>query len=65
MHCANYKVKCSGCGRKILVEIFLIGVSHNASVSATCADCLNIHPDYKAKNPEEAKAIEEWQKNDI
>jgi DNA-directed RNA polymerase subunit RPC12/RpoP len=34
-----HKLKCSSCGRKILVEIGLIGVSHNAMVSVTCADC--------------------------
>jgi hypothetical protein len=34
-----HKLKCSKCGRKILVEIGLIGVGHNAIVSVTCAEC--------------------------
>ena len=58
-----HKLKCSKCGRKILVEIGLIGVSHNAIVSVTCAECLKKVklPDiFKKRHAEAAADIERW-----
>jgi hypothetical protein len=59
----HHKTKCGKCERKILVEILLIGVSHNANVTVICRDCLKdkgINPKFKEEHPEEAKDIEEW-----
>jgi hypothetical protein len=59
----NIKLKCSKCGRKILVEIGLIGVSHNAMVNVTCAECLKkggLSDDFKKRFVEVAADIEKW-----
>ena len=37
----GYLLKCPNCGRKIVVETILNGVSHNVSVVATCANCID------------------------
>lgn len=58
-----YKKKCSKCGRKILVEIVLIGTNHNADIIATCAECLkkeSLPKEFVSERPEIAKDIEEW-----
>jgi len=34
-------VKCSKCGRKILVERGLMGVNHTLEIIAACWDCLD------------------------
>lgn len=55
------KLMCSKCGRKILVEAFLIGVSHTASTTATCAECIGpLTEDYKREHPEAAADLEAW-----
>lgn len=61
MEYAYYKLKCKYCGRKILVEVLLMGTDHNASIIATCADCLKgkIDSDF-AKTNSAAKDITEW-----
>lgn len=35
-----HKIKCGFCGRAIIVEIVLMGISHNLGVAAYCKDCL-------------------------
>jgi hypothetical protein len=58
-----HKLKCSKCGRKILVEIGLIGVSHNAVVRVTCAECLKkakLSDVFKKCYTETADDIERW-----
>lgn len=42
-------VKCSGCGRRILVERGLIGVSHTISITVTCWQCLDSKTKERAK----------------
>jgi len=55
-----YKCRCK-CGRKILVEIGLVGVSHNASVSATCGECVGpVYEEFESAQPKAATDIEEW-----
>lgn len=57
------KCVCSKCGRKILVEKILIGVSHTTHTQAMCLDCLiekGVDEDFKEKHPEAAKDMEEW-----
>jgi hypothetical protein len=60
-----YKLNCSKCGRKILVEIALCGTNHNLSVIATCADCLKSHwnevpEEFLKERKQEAKDIKAW-----
>jgi hypothetical protein len=61
----NYKTQCDVCKRKILVEVHLIGINHNAGVYATCGDCLlkkGLHKRFVKDSPLEAKLVEEWLK---
>ena len=63
MPIATYYTKCGICGKKILVQILLMGTNHNACVSTTCGSCLKengINAQYKKKDPEEAQKIEAW-----
>lgn len=62
MESAYYKCQCKKCGRKILVEIGLIGTPHNTEPVVTCAACLVIASQYKEKFPAQAQDIEDWQK---
>ena len=58
-----YKLKCEKCGRKILVEIVLMGVNHNMAVIATCAKCLKKKgpmKGFKEQRPSEYEDIMEW-----
>jgi len=58
-----HKLKCSICGRKILVEIGLVGASHNILVKATCANCLKktgIPEEFKREHTNATKDIEKW-----
>lgn len=63
---AYYKMVCQTCGRKILVEVLLIGTNHNASIVASCAECLQKRKDFpafkkfKKQHPQEAKDILAW-----
>ena len=57
--------KCGVCGREILVESYLIGVPHTASMNVTCAKCVHkseILPDFRKENPKAAADIEKWAK---
>jgi hypothetical protein len=56
------KLACPKCGRKILVEVVLFGVSHNAGITATCAECVSVNEEFRADNPEVARQIDEWKK---
>ena len=51
----NKVVKCSVCGKKILIESFLCGVSHVVEIVATCWDCLD--DEAKKKLEEEGGAL--------
>jgi hypothetical protein len=53
-------IKCSKCGKKIVIEIVLCGVSHNVGVSAVCAECMKVDADFKKEHPDIAKQIEEF-----
>lgn len=56
----GHLLKCNKCGKKILVEILLFGVSHNLDVIATCGSCMKISDNIKEKYPEVSKKIEEF-----
>ena len=56
---SQYPVQCSKCGRKILVSILRVGVSHDANILAMCADCIDWNVDYCKENPEYCKDIQE------
>jgi hypothetical protein len=54
---------CQKCGRKILVEIAMCGVSHNLSnlsIAATCGECLRLGEAFKQSYPSQAEKIEKW-----
>jgi len=58
-----FKKECTKCKRRILVEIGLIGVSHNAGISVTCADCIKeerIPERFKKENREAYNDIIKW-----
>ncbi|MCI0407559.1 MAG: hypothetical protein L0191_03180 [Acidobacteria bacterium] len=56
------KAVCRHCGRKILVEMGLIGVPHHTWVHATCAACipLPINETFRAQSPAAAVDLEQW-----
>ena len=59
----TYFSTCSKCGRRILIQILSFGISHNADVVTTCAECLKregIDAAYTKDHPEDAKRIQEW-----
>lgn len=51
---------CHKCGRKILVEMGLIGVPHHTGLSVTCGDCLVLSKRFRKKHPKIAAKIESW-----
>jgi len=51
---------CSKCGRKILVEMGLIGVPHHTSISVTCGECLVLSKKFRKQQPEIVSKIERW-----
>jgi len=57
-----YKLKCSKCGRKILVEAILAGTDHNVDLIVTCAECIKppFNEEFVRKYPDIAKDIESW-----
>ena len=58
-----HKEKCPECGRRILVQIVLNGVSHNMGATVICAECLKkqgVNEEFKKERPEEAEDIEKW-----
>jgi hypothetical protein len=56
----GHLTQCSKCKRKILVAMALIGSIHHAGLAATCADCLELTPEFKEKHPDVAEKIEKW-----
>jgi len=60
-----WKRECSKCGRKIVVEQFLIGVNHAHTTVANCLECVTPHlPDgYVKEHPEAAADLLEWRGN--
>lgn len=52
--------ECRKCGRKIIVEMGLIGTQHHVGTGVTCADCLEINDKFKQEFPEIAQRIENW-----
>ena len=62
MDYAYQTTACHKCGRKILVEMGLIGVPHHPLLMVTCAECVQIpiNDSFREKNPEAAMEIERW-----
>jgi hypothetical protein len=57
----GYLLRCPACGRKVLVEVALLGTNHNLSVSATCAECLPpLLPGIARRHPDVAARLERW-----
>jgi len=58
-----HKLECPECGRKILVERFLVGTNHTIRVGVICAECLHkkgLSEEFREKNPRGAEDIERW-----
>ncbi len=57
-------VKCSKCGRSILIERLFRGIDHTTSTLVTCKECLRkalpLPKDFVKKHPKEAKQIMKW-----
>jgi len=51
---------CHKCGRKILVEMGLIGVPHHTGISVTCGECLVLSKRFHKEQPEIVAKIESW-----
>lgn len=51
---------CRKCGRKILVEMGLIGSTHHVGVTATCGECLMLSEQLRKEQPEIASKVERW-----
>ena len=51
---------CHKCGRKMVVEMALIGVPHHTGVSVTCGGCLVVTEQIRKGHPEVASHIERW-----
>jgi hypothetical protein len=52
--------QCDKCGRKILVSMGLAGTIHHLALTATCADCLVVHENFRKTQPQVAKMIDDW-----
>ena len=55
--------ECPICGRKILVERILVGVSHTTVIYATCLDCVvkrGFMLGYEEEHPDAVKDLTEW-----
>lgn len=51
---------CKKCGRKIIVEMGLIGTTHHFGLTVTCADCMEICDEFKTNHPDVVQRIEDW-----
>lgn len=51
---------CNKCGRKILVEMALIGSQHHVGLTATCGECLMISEELRNEHPQIAAKIDRW-----
>ena len=56
----GHMLSCPKCGKKIFVAVSLFGVDHTGSISAKCAECVEIQPEDRAKYPEQIKELEGW-----
>lgn len=56
----GHLLQCHKCKRKILVSMGLIGTVHHMGTSATCADCLEIDPEFRKQHPDIAHKLDEW-----
>ena len=59
----DYKMTaCRKCGRRILIEMGLVGVPHHSWIMATCAECLPVPlaDGFRKRRPEAAAEIEKW-----
>lgn len=51
---------CRRCGRKVLVELALIGAPHHVAVMVTCGECLEPSEQMRREHPEIVSAVEKW-----
>ena len=51
---------CSKCGRKMLVEMALIGSQHHVGVTVVCGNCLVVTEEFRKEHPKIVSTIENW-----
>lgn len=51
---------CHKCGRKMVVELPLIGVPHHLGVTVTCGECLVMTDEFRKEHPKIASKVEDW-----
>lgn len=56
----GYTLACRNCGRKVLVEMALIGTVHHSTPSVTCAECLKVTENFQERFPDIAESILKW-----
>jgi hypothetical protein len=55
---------CHKCGRKVLVEMGLIGVPHHVGLSVTCGECIVPTEQMRKEHPEIVSKVENWLRGD-
>jgi hypothetical protein len=58
----GHMLHCPKCGKKVFVGVGLFGIDHTGSISATCAECVEIKPEDRERYPEQIKKLEDWLK---
>jgi hypothetical protein len=56
----GHLLTCQKCGKKILVEVVLMGTNHNTAIQATCLDCLKLSEEFRSLHPKVADQIDHW-----
>jgi hypothetical protein len=56
----GYLTACRKCGRKVLVEMSMIGSTHHVGVAVTCGECLILSDQLRKEQPEIVSKIESW-----
>jgi hypothetical protein len=51
---------CQKCGRKLVVELALIGVPHHVGVYVTCGNCLVLPGQFRKEQPAISAKIDGW-----
>jgi len=59
----GHLLKCTKCGRKIAMQVGLIGTVHHVQPSVTCGECLDIDQAFATQYPEVTEQLEEWKKS--
>jgi hypothetical protein len=56
----GHMTACKKCGRKVLVEMGLIGVPHHVGLVVTCGECVEPSEQIRKEHPEIVSKVENW-----